>query len=98
MEQTKKFQVKVESFICKKCRTVVEGSGCTNHCPNCLWSRHVDIYPGDRAEKCHGMMKPVRIEKEGELLYIIHKCEDCGFERRNKKSPDDNFEEILKLI
>lgn len=39
-----------ETFVCKNCgRTVVpEGAGSDhrNHCPNCLYSLHVDIEPG----------------------------------------------------
>jgi hypothetical protein len=96
--QTKRFQAKVENFICKNCGHEVVGSGYTNHCPKCLWSRHVDVNPGDRAEKCHGMMKPICIDKEGEILYIMHHCEKCGFERRNKQAPDDNFDQILSLM
>ena len=96
--ETKKFQSKVEDFVCKNCGFEVKGSGYTNHCPKCLWSRHVDINPGDREERCRGMMKPIRIEKEGETLYILHKCENCGFEKRNKQAPQDDFEQILLIM
>jgi len=95
---TKKFQAKVENFLCKNCRYEVVGSGYTNHCPKCLWSRHVDINPGDRAEECHGMMKPIRIEKQGKDFYIIQRCEKCGFEKRNKQSPNDDFDQILLVM
>jgi len=41
-----------ETFTCKNCgRTVVpydSGSNHRNHCPNCLFSLHVDDEPGDR--------------------------------------------------
>lgn len=47
-----------ETFVCKVCgRTVVpEGAGSShrNHCPNCLYSLHVDINPGDRESDCGG--------------------------------------------
>ena len=47
-----------DTFICKNCgRTAVpEGAGSNhrNHCPNCLYSLHVDIEPGDRESDCGG--------------------------------------------
>lgn len=45
-----------EDFVCEVCGTKVKGTSYTNHCPNCLWSKHVDQnVPGDRAELCHGL-------------------------------------------
>lgn len=95
--QSKKFQRNIEDFVCEKCGFEVKGSGYTNHCPRCLWSKHVDVNPGDRLNECGGMMEPVRIEmKEGEYV-IIHKCVKCGHEKRNKAAEEDNFGEILKI-
>lgn len=95
--RTKKFQRKKEDFVCGNCGLKVKGSGYTNHCPQCLWSKHVDINPGDRMSGCKGIMKPVRVElKEGEYD-IIHKCVKCGFEKRNKKTENDDMEEIIKI-
>jgi hypothetical protein len=97
MIQSKKFQRKKEDFVCEKCGFKVEGSGYTNHCPKCLWSKHVDVNPGDRAAKCGGMMEPVEIEmKEGEYV-ITHRCVKCGYQKKNKAAADDNFEEILGI-
>ncbi|MEK7061411.1 MAG: RNHCP domain-containing protein, partial [Patescibacteria group bacterium] len=43
------FVKKIEDFVCKVCGTKVKGTGYTNHCPNCLYSLHVDEeVPGDR--------------------------------------------------
>ena len=56
---TKKFQRTKEDFTCEKCNLVVNGSGYTNHCPRCLWSKHVDVNPGDRQATCQGFMEPV---------------------------------------
>ncbi len=91
----KKFQKKKEDFICQKCHAFVQGNGYTNHCPECLWSKHVDINPGDRNSKCEGMMKPIGIEIEGKNQYLIHECTSCKIRKRNKKSSNDNFEKIL---
>ncbi|KKS64475.1 MAG: hypothetical protein UV40_C0004G0012 [Parcubacteria group bacterium GW2011_GWA1_42_7] len=95
--QSKKFQRKKEDFVCEKCGFNVKGTGYTNHCPKCLWSKHVDVNPGDRLSECGGMMEPAEIEmKEGEYV-IIHRCVKCGFEKKNKAAEDDDFEEILRI-
>ncbi len=86
-----------EDFICEKCGTTVEGSGYTNHCPECLWSKHVDIFPGDRAEECGGMMEPVKVEKKGKEYIIIHKCIKCGLEKPNRAIKEDNFQMIIQV-
>jgi len=93
----KKFQKNKENFTCEYCNTFVIGDGYTNHCPNCLFSKHVDINPGDRACSCDGLMEPVSYKKEGEEISIIHKCLKCGLEKKNKTSKNDNFEKILKI-
>lgn len=92
-----KFQKKIENFTCSHCHFQVKGTGYTNHCPNCLWSKHVDINPGDRENVCNGMMQPVGYEKEKNKLIIIHKCQPCNAIKRNKTSENDNFDELLKL-
>lgn len=94
---TLKFTRKIEDFICENCGKEVEGNGFTNHCPFCLWSKHVDVNPGDRAAGCQGMMKPARVEKDSDGYILVHKCEKCGYEKRNKVSKEDNFEELLKI-
>ena len=83
--------------MCQKCGYAVEGDGYTNHCPECLWSRHVDINPGDRKGECGGMMAPVQVEVSKGEYTIIHKCEKCGFTRRNKAERGDNFDQILQI-
>lgn len=93
----KKFSRRTENFICEHCGTEVIGNGYTNHCPNCLWSKHVDINPGDRAADCGCLMEPVSLELKNGDYIITHRCIKCGHTRKNKTSPDDNFEEILKL-
>lgn len=97
---TLKFSRKIEDFVCENCGKKVKGNGFTNHCPHCLWSKHVDVNPGDRASSCQGLMTPFRIEKgdkDGEFI-IVHKCVKCGYEKRNKTSENDNFEEIIKIV
>lgn len=93
----KKFQRMTEDFACEKCGANVFGNGYTNHCPECLWSKHVDINPGDRAATCGGLMEPVSVEKKGDAWNIIQKCVGCGFVRKNKADENDDFEKIIEI-
>ncbi|MFW0837959.1 MAG: RNHCP domain-containing protein [Candidatus Komeilibacteria bacterium] len=86
-----------EDFVCTHCGQSVTGDGYTNHCPHCLYSRHVDIEPGDRAAVCNGMMAPFDWEQQGKEIVIIHRCEKCGLIRRNRLQAGDNQEIILEL-
>ncbi len=88
---------KRENFKCQKCSFSVKGDGYTNHCPECLWSKHIDIFPGDRAGECEGMMEPLRIEKKGKEFTIIHKCIICGLEKPNKSVRQDNFDMLVQI-
>lgn len=89
------FTRRVEDFICERCGLAVVGDGYTNHCPKCLWSKHVDIAPGDRAANCGGMMEPVAVEGQASAYRILHRCERCGTEKWNQASPADDFEQLL---
>ncbi len=93
----KKFTKTVEDFNCAHCGAVVRGNGYTNHCPECLWSRHVDNNPGDRASDCGGMMSPIKIEKAGEEFIITHRCEKCGKIMRQRTTDKDNIDAIIAL-
>lgn len=95
---TKKFSRKIENFVCDNCGFFVAGTGYTNHCPRCLFSRHVDINPGDRANLCKGPMSPVQIENKRDKYIIVHRCEKCGIFKRNKTSKEDNFEKIIEIL
>jgi len=76
-----------ENFICENCSAEVIGNGYTNHCPKCLWSKHVDVEPGDRAATCAGLMKPISAEQSGGEWDIVHECVKCGHTKKNKISP-----------
>ncbi len=88
-----------EGFTCGHCGAAVrpaDGGVQRNHCPFCLYSRHVDVVPGDRAESCGGLMAPVALEQVGpDRAVIRHRCERCGVERRcraalgTRVQPDD---------
>ncbi|MEK7589596.1 MAG: RNHCP domain-containing protein [Patescibacteria group bacterium] len=93
---TKRFQRTKEDFVCEHCGQEVKGNGYTNHCPECLWSKHVDVNPGDRQAHCGGMMEPVNAEMKKGKYRILHCCVRCGFTRKNNTVGSDNFETILE--
>ena len=49
----KKFNEIDEEFICENCGKKIEklGYSCRDHCNYCLYSKHVDINPGDRRRR-----------------------------------------------
>lgn len=93
-----KFIKKIEDFECENCGEKIRGNGFTNHCPKCLWSKHVDINPGDRESSCGGLMRPVDVFYENGEYVILHKCLECPHEKRNKMAENDNFDQIIKII
>ena len=97
MTPDKLFQRRIEDFVCEHCGVEVKGNGYTNHCTKCLWSKHVDINPGDRAATCKGAMEPRGLMVQGSNYTILHRCLICGFERKNRSVAEDDFETILAL-
>jgi len=65
--QKKRFQKRIEDFVCERCGAFVKGTGYTDHCPECLWSKHVDVNPGDREAECGGLMEHVDTDFELKL-------------------------------
>jgi hypothetical protein len=101
-------------FTCLKCnfpvRSEIEFSGVLNrnHCPYCLWSRHVDHWQsGDRLSACKMSMQPIALtfkksrnkygSSRGELM-IIHQCQACEAISINRIAADDNLEELLSIM
>jgi len=95
---TRKFQRRIEDFVCEQCGARVKGAGYTDHCPRCLWSKHVDNNPGDRENKCGGLMKPVGVEVKGQRYIINYQCQRCGGKHRVKVSAEDDSEKILEIM
>jgi hypothetical protein len=91
------FQRKIEDFECGYCGRKVVGNGYTNHCPKCLYSKHVDVHPGDRAAECGGLMVPVFLEPDKNERKLTHRCVMCGHEKKNRVSEEDDFEALLGL-
>jgi|SRR6185369_11685676 len=97
MNTGKIFQRRKEDFDCERCHFFVRGNGYTNHCPKCLYSKHVDIFPGDREELCGGLMEPVALEREKGEERIVQRCILCGYMKKNKVGPLDDFEALLEV-
>ena len=95
----KKFIMKDENFICENCGKEIKKLGYTarDHCPFCLYSKHVDINPGDRLNTCMGLLKPIGIEKFKNSFKILYKCERCNMLHKNIMANDDNMDLIIEL-
>ncbi len=90
------------AFICINCGLTVlppeNGTEQRNHCPFCLYSRHVDLRTGDRRSGCRGDMAPIGVwVKHNKEWAIIHRCAKCGFIRTNRISGDDSETKLLTL-
>lgn len=104
MEQ-KRFSKNDDGFVCLHCGKEVSPLGYTSrdHCPFCLWSVHVDINPGDRANDCRGALVPVKVETSAKKGYVIvYRCERCGEIHRNRaaheaKTQPDDIKLLIKL-
>ena len=95
----KKFNMIDEEFICINCGNEVPKLNTTarDHCNKCLCSLHVDINPGDRLNKCRGLLEPIGIEKFKDTYKIIYKCNKCHELHKNIMAADDNMDKIIEL-
>ena len=96
----KTFTKNDQGFECVNCGKNVLPLKYTSrdHCPFCLCSIHIDINPGDRANTCLGILKPVDLEYSQNKGYVIvYKCQKCGKMHKNKVSDDDDKNTVLKV-
>lgn len=102
-------------FRCVQCKAAVSadradcGVNNRNHCPHCLWSRHVDLHkPGDRLAECRSRMQPIGLtmkqtlkkygsQKQGELM-LIHLCTACGKLSINRIAADDDPHKVFEIF
>lgn len=102
-------------FECSNCHKWIPitnkmGTSNRNHCPYCLYSKHVDLkIPGDRKASCQALMKPIGLTfkqegvdkygkpRQGELM-LIHSCTKEDKISINRVAADDNPESILELF
>ena len=95
----KRFNMIDESFTCENCGKTIEPLvySARDHCPYCLFSKHVDILPGDRANECHCLLEPIKIEKFKNTYKIIYKCQKCHQTHKNIMANDDDMNIIIEL-
>lgn len=92
-----------QSFKCGHCHKFIgplpSGGHHRNHCPLCLYSRHVDDRrSGDRASACGSLMQPIgAFQRPNGEHVVVHLCLGCGFERFNRIAADDDFDLVLSL-
>src|SRR5687768_13789071 len=102
-------------FHCGNCGALVSsmnmlsGVQNRNHCPYCLWSRHLDLYSaGDRLSACKARMKPIgltmkkgrnkyRLSPRGELM-LVHECTGCNSISINRIAADDDPETVFAVF
>jgi len=101
-------------FKCAHCGHIVSsahwlsGVNNRNHCPYCLWSRHLDLYvAGDRLSACKAPMQPVALtskrsrnkysRRRGELM-LVHLCAECGDVSINRIAADDDAGILLEVF
>ena len=112
----KDFRIDINTdFKCRHCGSYVSaakplaGVGNRNHCPYCLWSRHLDLFEaGDRLAACKASMRPVGLTLKnsrnkyaraasGELM-LVHLCTDCERISINRIAADDHPEAIMEVF
>lgn len=91
------FTRRVEDFTCEHCGVHVKGDGYTNHCPKCLWSKHVDVEPGDRAATCGGLMEPVGVVGTTAKYRIVERCIRCKAKRLIDVGKGDDMHAVLAI-
>lgn len=88
-------------FICTHCGREVlplTNGSYRNHCPFCLYSRHVDLVPGDRQNPCDGLMQPIAINRSKKGLQVLHRCLKCETVKPNKIAEDTIQPDCLETI
>ena len=99
-EGRKNFVRRVENFTCGNCGLEVVGDGYTDHCPKCLWGKHVDEeIPGDRASDCGGLMEPTgaKLQSANFKYKIEYKCTKCRHRFNVREGEGDDREILFKL-
>ena len=112
----KAYQIDINAdFRCQHCGAYVSSSRALagvsnrNHCPYCLWSRHLDLFEaGDRLAACKAPMRPVGLTLKnsrnkyariggGELM-LVHLCTDCERISINRIAADDVPQAIMEVF
>ena len=89
---------KVEKYSCGHCGKIVTGGRYNNHCPHCLWSKHLDDQiPGDRASNCRSLMEPTGVIQKNGKWRIVHRCAGCQKHTVVDSAAEDDKDLIIEL-
>ncbi|MFS0673017.1 RNHCP domain-containing protein [Ornithinibacillus sp. 179-J 7C1 HS] len=70
-----------------------------NHCPYCLYSKHLDENLGDRSSLCQGLMEPIELIYHTKKGYqIVHRCCTCHKVQRNIMAVNTVQEDNIFLL
>lgn len=88
-----------QEFTCENCKKHVPklNYSSRDHCNFCLYSKHVDIKPGDRKNNCQGILIPIGIEKFKYTYKILYKCKKCNENHKNIMAKDDNIDALINI-
>jgi len=88
-----------QEFVCRQCgaKVPLHQSSSRDHCHQCLFSLHVDVYPGDRKNRCRGVLEPIGIIIKKGKQQVVYKCRKCYKDTLNIIAEDDNREKIIEL-
>jgi len=95
----KRFTKNNESFICEHCGKTVPFhlTSSRDHCCFCLYSKHVDINPGDRQNGCKGLLEPIGIKTANGKTQIAYNCQKCLGRVFNIVADDDSKDVLNQL-
>lgn len=101
-------------FTCIQCGYYVPGGWQVagvhhrNHCPYCLWSRHLDLLtPGDRLAACKSPMQPIgltmkpthnKYSPSGGEIMLVHVCVECCKLSINRLAADDDSQTLKQVF
>ena len=115
--QVRRKEHEQHGFGCSHCAEWVPidehiGTHNRNHCPHCLWSKHMDQDKlGDRKSDCESGMEPIALalkgegqdkygQREGRLgeIMLVHECVTDGQLRINRIAADDDTGVVLTVF
>ena len=102
-DQRRRSGARSSTFRCRRCGLDVSldapGTRHRNHCPTCLWSRHLDDdVPGDRDASCGSSMEPIAVTVRGDGEWVlVHRCTGCDELHLNRTAGDDSPYLLMQL-
>ncbi|GAA0939738.1 RNHCP domain-containing protein [Nonomuraea longicatena] len=94
--------LRTETFTCVRCgltATTASPAGVRrNHCPRCLYSRHVVDHVEGGPSECGARMAPIAVAvlRDGDWA-LIHRCVTCGELTSSPIAGDDNQFILMRM-